>query len=236
MAISNYNPPSIKKTNFIVNRKFIKAVYDLMLHRFGVKEIKIEVCFTSGDDTIYDNLEEFGSDIHGRLEMRESIVSIKIVETTANPKDLESLSKNYVMAILSVDFDFQSLYYSITGQNLDQDKKDWAIGFYREIEKVFSAFDLAETGKNIIFDFSEPIEKSVSIINESKQPEKINSNNASSGIVSFDDENTARFSSEVSSEPVIKNSWSTSWWGKFILAIIAGLLILIIWYFITGAK
>jgi len=249
MAISNYNPASISRKHFIVNRKFIKVISDLFIKRFNTTKIDIEVMFKSGDDVTYENFEEFDTDIRRKLEAKESVNSILVYVGSANSKDFKSLSENYVIAYVKTDFVFPSLSGVVKGQNLDQTKKDFAIGLYIEMGKIFTAFDLSEEekskfelkyekntfGASILFDYGEPLLEPKSNASQQIQQHHTVNNNTING-------NVGQFNSGVVVNPTAyvertepgSGKLYSKWWVKYLVfPVIVGL---IIWYLTIGIR
>lgn len=186
--INKYTKPDLEIFHWCVTKEHLLRINQFLNKRFETNDIPIKLQTISGNDKIYDNFEEFATDIP-RLLADEEIV--KNVSIEFHVLDIQNdKSKFFFIYIKFRECPLASFH--ITAEDTDGTYKDWVVGAYEEMKKLQSLFettdeDFIEVMKErypinpqdenvIVFDFdgsiTESIEKEVHLRreNSTKKP------------------------------------------------------------------
>src|SRR5260221_12180184 len=98
---NQYTRPTINFDNWIVTTENIKRIYDFFLQRFSVKQIEITLETEEGNNRVFENFDEFTSEIPIIEKNKEVIKKIQIIHRV---NDIKDFSNTYKQMCITIQF------------------------------------------------------------------------------------------------------------------------------------
>ncbi len=131
---NQYTRPTINFDNWIVTTENIKRIYDFFLQRFSVKQIEITLETEEGNNRVFENFDEFTSEIPIIEKNKEVIKKIQIIHRV---NDIKDFSNTYKQMCITIQFHpYSEASFNIIAGDKDKSNRDWVAGTYEQIQKI----------------------------------------------------------------------------------------------------